>query len=123
MTACQLQCLLADSARRHPDAVAVHDLGQRMTYRELDRLADRFAAALRAFGVRPRDRVVIWSHKSAQAVAVMQAALRVGAIYVPVTGSNPSARLSLIARDAKPALVVTDNDTLGRARAARWDVA
>ncbi|GGO95514.1 amino acid adenylation domain-containing protein [Wenjunlia tyrosinilytica] len=117
----RLHQLLIESARRHPDAVAVHGAEGPTTYRELDRLADRYAAALLSRKVRPGDRVVIWSQKNVDAIAVMQAALRVGAIYIPVTGSNPPARLTRIAENAEPALVVADEDAAFRARKAEWD--
>lgn len=116
-----LHHLLTDSARRLPDAIAVVGPEGSVTYEELDRLTDRFAAALKASGVSAGDRVVVWSHKSVQTVAVMQAALRIGAIYVPVTGSNPPVRLSRITESAAPALVVADEDAAERARRADWD--
>ncbi|WP_433325178.1 amino acid adenylation domain-containing protein [Spirillospora sp. CA-294931] len=115
-----LRELLSDSARRFPDALAVADAGGETTYGELDRLADRYAAALREKGVGPGDRVVIWGEKGAWAIAVMQAALRLGALYVPVVASNPLARLGLIAASAEPALVVADDECAAKARAARW---
>ncbi len=114
----RLHQLLLDSARNFPDALAVAGPQERVTYEELDRLAGRYAAALAARGVRPGDRVVVWSRKSVSAVAVMQAALRIGAIYVPVAGSNPPARLSLIAQSAAPALVVHDGESAERGKPA-----
>jgi clorobiocin biosynthesis protein CloN4 len=118
-----LHRLLYDSARRRPDAVAVHSDEGAVDYRTLDRLADRAATALLSRGVRPGDRVLVWSHKCVHAIAVMQAALRIGALYVPVTGSNPPARLSRIASSCEPALVVADRTGVERARAAGWDAA
>nr|WP_155073923.1 amino acid adenylation domain-containing protein [Streptomyces taklimakanensis] len=112
--------LLVDSAGRHPRAVAVHGPEGPVTYEELDLLADRHAAALSSRGVRPGDRVLVWSRKSVHAVAVMQAALRVGAVYVPVTGANPPARLTRICDDAAPVLVVADEEAAHRAHTARW---
>lgn len=119
----RLHQLLIDAARRRPDAVAVHGPEGPVRYRELDELADRYAAALRRRGVGAGERVVIWSHKGLDAVAVMQAALRVGAVYVPVTGSNPPARLTAITTSAAPALVVADEEAVRRARGADWDKA
>nr|ABO15875.1 amino acid adenyltransferase [Streptomyces sp. UC 11065] len=117
----RLHDLLIESARRDPDAVAVHGPQGPTSYWELDRLADRYAAALTGRGVARGDRVVVWSQKSTEAIALMQAALRVGAIYIPVTGSNPPARLTRIAANAGPALVVADEDAAFRARKAKWD--
>lgn len=116
----RLHQLLIDSAQKFPGALAVAGLRERVTYGELDRLADRYAAALAGRGVRPGDRVVVWSRKSVSAVAVMQAALRIGAVYVPVAGSNPPARLSLIVDSAAPSLVVSDSESTERASQSDW---
>ncbi|WP_372666787.1 amino acid adenylation domain-containing protein [Amycolatopsis kentuckyensis] len=100
--------LVLAAAERTPDAPAVHCGATTVTYRELDELADRQAAGLRAAGVRHGDRVLIWAEKSVEVVALMQASLRLGAVYVPVAPSNPVSRVRLIAESCTPALVVTD---------------
>jgi amino acid adenylation domain-containing protein len=115
-----LHDLVVSSARRDPDAEAVCGPAGSLTYGELDRLADRYAAALASHGVRQGDRVLIWCEKSADAVALMQAALRMGAIYVPVAPGNPVVRLRRIAASCRPAIVVTDEDRAKKAAAAGW---
>jgi amino acid adenylation domain-containing protein len=112
--------LVARAARRSPGAPAVRAPDGELSYRELDELADRYAAALAARGVAPGDRVVLWTGKSAQAVAAMQGCLRRGAVYVPVTESNPPSRLALICEGCAPALVVADADGARRAAEAGW---
>ncbi|MBA0053730.1 D-alanine--poly(phosphoribitol) ligase [Streptomyces sp. AJS327] len=108
-----------DAARRDPDALAVHAPDGALTYGELDALAGRFSAALAARGVTAGDRVVLWTGKTAHAVALMQGCLRRGAAYVPVTESNPAARVARIANGCAAALAVApDAET---ARAAEWD--
>ncbi len=89
----------------------MRDATESLTYGRLDRLADRYAIALRARGVRPGDRVVLWTAKTVHAVALMQGCLRTGAIYVPVSGTNPVARVATIAESCSAALVVTDSGT------------
>jgi amino acid adenylation domain-containing protein len=78
-----------------------------MTYGELDREADAVAAALAGLGVRQGDRVALWLPKSARAVATMQAALRLGAAYVPVDPLGPVARTAQVVGDCAPRVVVT----------------
>ncbi|HET8660524.1 MAG TPA: amino acid adenylation domain-containing protein [Micromonosporaceae bacterium] len=95
-------------ATRTPDATAVGSLDGSATYAELDALAQQQAAGLRAVGVAAGDRVVLWAAKSVSGVALMQAALRVGAAYVPVAPTNPAARMSRIAADAGARVIVTD---------------
>lgn len=109
-----LQELVPRAARTTPDAPAVVGPDQTLTYADLDGRADRFGAGLTARGVAPGDRVVVWTDKSAEAVALMQGALRIGAVYVPVTGSNPPARVAKIAADSAAALVVADDPQLER---------
>jgi amino acid adenylation domain-containing protein len=85
-----------------------------MTYGALDRAADRVARALVALGVRPGDRVGVWTEKSAKAVALFQGALRAGAAYVPADPTSPPARVATAFRDCDVRAVVAS-----AARAAR----
>ncbi|WP_254885347.1 amino acid adenylation domain-containing protein [Streptomyces sp. NA02950] len=104
----RLHQLVTDSARIAPRALAVAGPDGRLTYGQLDRLADRYASALRAHGVGAGDRVVIWTGKSVHAVAAMQGALRTGAVYVPVAASNPPARVARIAADCSASITTVD---------------
>jgi clorobiocin biosynthesis protein CloN4 len=108
--------LVRAAARRTPSAPAVSDGGGTATYAQLDALADRFAEALAERGVSPRDRVVLWTSKSIDTVAVMQAVLRLGATYVPVTPSNPGLRVRRIADGCTARLVVADESLPGDPR-------
>jgi amino acid adenylation domain-containing protein len=101
-----LHDLVRARAARAPRAVAVHDGDRSTDYGTLDALAERYAGALTAAGVGPGDRVLLWDEKSAHLIALMQAALRIGAIYVPVSPSNPAARVSRIADSCRPRLIV-----------------
>ncbi|MEV7414860.1 amino acid adenylation domain-containing protein [Streptomyces sp. NPDC089919] len=117
----RLHHLVADSARRTPDAPAVRTANAVHSYAQLDAAADRYAAALHARGVRAGDRVVLWAHKTFEAIALMQGALRIGAVYAPVAAANPAARVQRITAGCTPALVVADSSGLRRASGARWD--
>ena len=101
--------LVVDAAARTPGALAVTDLFSSLSYGELDARADRYLAALRERGVRPGDRVLVWTGKTPDAVAIAQAILRAGAVHVPVPRGNPGERVARIAADARPALIVTDH--------------
>ena len=105
-----LYSLVVDAAARTPDAPAVSDLFTSLDYGELDARADRYLGALRERGVGPGDRVLVWTGKTPEAVAIAQAILRAGAIHVPVARGNPGERVARIAADARPALIVTDHD-------------
>lgn len=81
-----LHSFVVEAAARTPDALAVSDLFTALSYSELDARADEYLAALRGRGVRPGDRVLVWTAKTTEAVAIGQAVLRIGAIHVPVAG-------------------------------------
>ena len=74
--------LLRRTARAHPDWTAMVFYGKRTAYRELDELADRFAAGLRGIGVKAGDRVSLLLPNSPQFFVAFFGVLRAGAIVV-----------------------------------------
>jgi amino acid adenylation domain-containing protein len=110
--------LVAPFARRTPDRIAVDGAGGTLTYAELDALANRFARALLAAGVRPGDRVGVHVPRSARAIAALLGAARAGAVYVPLDPGSPPARVALIARDCDLRHVVISPQLLGAWAAA-----
>ena len=88
-----LHDVLARSAATRGDHAAVEEPGgARITYSELQQLADRVRDRLLALGVQPGDRVGIWSRKSIDTVASILGALECGAAYVPVDPGAPATR-------------------------------
>ncbi len=102
-----LRDLVSGSARKTPDAIAIKGPDTCITYRALDCMANRFAHALASLGVRRGDRVGIWLNKSVWAVAAMQGALRLNAIYVPLDALSPAARIRTIIDDCDMRALVT----------------
>nr|WP_315222702.1 AMP-binding protein [uncultured Duganella sp.] len=84
---------LASVAERHgdSDAVVVPHQNVRWTYREFDERVTRVAAGLLKLGLKPGDRVGIWSQNCAEWVLVQFATARAGLIMVNI---NPSYRRS-----------------------------
>ncbi len=102
-----LSDLVIWNAQKEPDHLAVKGSDTSLTYGELDCLANRLAHALAKLGVRCGDRVGIWLGKTAYAVAVMQAVLRLRAIYVPLDPLSPATRIQTIVRDCAMHTLVT----------------
>ncbi|HET9553932.1 MAG TPA: AMP-binding protein, partial [Anaeromyxobacteraceae bacterium] len=86
----RLDRLVAPFAARAPDRPAVVGAAP-LSYGELDRLANRFARAFLAAGLRPGDRVGVHVHRSGRAVAALLGALRAGGVYVPLDPGSPPA--------------------------------
>ena len=77
-----------------------------ITYRELHREVNVFAASLVELGVGRGDRVVIYMPNIAEAVFAMLACARIGAIHSVVFGGFAAHNLALRIDDAEPALLV-----------------
>ncbi|MGW5515109.1 class I adenylate-forming enzyme family protein [Nocardia africana] len=94
------------SARRHPDKVAVRHGETELTYRDLLDQSARFAAFLLEQDVRPGDRVGILMHNQPQWIVAMMGIWQAGATLVPYNYlSHPSA-LRHATEDADVRLVV-----------------
>jgi amino acid adenylation domain-containing protein len=100
--------VLGEGLRRNPDGAAVREPRAEITYRELNHLSNRLAGALVQRGVERGDRVAIWLPKSINAVAAMQAVLRLGAAYVPIDPLSPIARVRQVITDCEPSVCVTE---------------
>ncbi|SUA13732.1 linear gramicidin synthetase subunit C [Mycolicibacterium aichiense] len=99
--------LFAERVGRAPTAVALTSGDVSMTYRELEEAANRFAYLLSGKGVGAGDCVALFMDRSAEAVVVMLAALKIGASYLAIDPALPEARIEFMLGDAAPVLVVT----------------
>lgn len=71
------------------EALVVAHQGLRFTYRQLQTEANRLATALLGLGLRPGDRIGIWSHNNAEWVLMQLATAKVGLVLVNI---NPAYR-------------------------------
>ncbi|MDT9684479.1 amino acid adenylation domain-containing protein [Streptomyces sp. TRM76323] len=102
--------LFEEHARATPDAVAVVDGEDRISYRELDRRAGIIAARLRALGVGPESRVGLCAPRCPDSVAALLGILRAGGAYVPLDPDHPVDRLRYVLSDASVRLLLTRHD-------------
>ncbi|MEV6121631.1 amino acid adenylation domain-containing protein [Streptomyces sp. NPDC052077] len=103
-------------ARRTPRATAVrYDDGRgrvrTVDYRTLDRRSSRLARELIARGIGPEHVVGIALPRTPQAVVAALAVTKAGGAYLPLDPGYPAARLTLMAEDARPVLLLTDTAT------------
>ena len=80
-----LHGLLEDTAKKYPDHTAIVYFNKTMTYRELDRLSDRFAAALDGLGVKKGDKVAIFLPNIPQFVISYYGIAKIGAIETAIS--------------------------------------
>ena len=100
--------LFEEQARTTPDALAVSWRDQRLTYRQLDELADGLAAALCAAGVRPGDLVALRIGRTPDLVISTLAILKAGAAYLPIDPDYPAGRVEFLFTDSGARVLITD---------------
>jgi long-chain acyl-CoA synthetase len=95
--------LLRKTATKFPEMPAIYYSGNVMTYRQLDRLADRFGAVLQHLGAGKGDRIAVYLPNIPQFVFAYYGALRIGAVIVTVSPLYKEQELThiLIDSDAK----------------------
>ncbi|HKP55413.1 MAG TPA: amino acid adenylation domain-containing protein [Polyangiales bacterium] len=114
-----------DTAREFPDQLRIHELfeqrveqqphapavemdGKRLSYAELEQLANRIANAVRARGAQPGQYVGICLSRGTTLVAALLAASKASVPYVPLDPDYPRERIDFMLQDAKAPLVITE---------------
>ena len=90
-----------------PAALAVMSAERSLTYRDLEREANRLAWALRGHGVGPDQLVAVCLPRSVTLVVVLLAILKAGGAYVPLSPADPPARLARLLAETRPTLLIT----------------
>jgi malonyl-CoA/methylmalonyl-CoA synthetase len=80
--------------------------GSALSYADLVELSGRLANALKGLGVKPGDRVAAQVEKSAEALLVYLAALRAGAVYLPLNSAYTASEIRYFLGDAEPTLFI-----------------
>jgi crotonobetaine/carnitine-CoA ligase len=95
---------------RHPGKTFLHygedDL--RLTFAETRARTDRIAAGLASTGVRPGDRVCVFTRNALLSVLSMMAIWRIGAVFAPINFYYKGKLLAYQVRDTAPCAIITD---------------
>jgi len=106
---------LAESARRFPDKPAVRFYGSALTYRELVRQAEALASWLqRSAGVKPGDRVLLFSQNCPQFIVASYAVLRADAVVVPVNAMWTADEVAHVVDDSGASLAIVARELAER---------
>ncbi|WP_328782651.1 AMP-binding protein [Streptomyces canus] len=97
---------VARRARERPGAVALVAADRRMTYGELDRTADAWAAGLASAGAEPGDVVPILLPRGLDLVTALLAVLKTGAAYALLDPAWPEGRLAEVFGTLRAPLVI-----------------
>ena len=90
----------------HGDRVAVAGPGGSLTYAQLAERVRRAAAGLRAAGLRPEERIVLFAADGPELLITFLAGLRIGAVPVPVSTMYNGAELGRLLADSRARMLL-----------------
>ena len=90
----------------HGDRPAVAGPGGSLTYDELARAVNQAAGGLTTIGLRPEERIVLVTADGPEMLVALLAAMRIGAVPVPVSTMYTGGELATILRDSRARVVV-----------------
>ena len=96
-----------EQVTRTPNKTAVIDPKSRLSYQELNDLANCLARRLVGKGVRPGALVGVSLNRSVEMVIALLGILKTGAAYVPLDPAYPEQRLEFMVEDSQVNVVVT----------------
>ncbi|WP_368669428.1 AMP-binding protein, partial [Roseibium sp. RKSG952] len=99
--------LFTDQVQMRPDAPAMIDGDQILSYGELDKTSNRLAGYLIARGVGPECVVGVYLERSAELIIALLAIWKAGGVYLPLDPNYPQERLAFMLEDAGAGLVLT----------------
>lgn len=101
-----VQDFLQNSADRIPTKTALVCDGQRLTYAEIERMANRLANALIANGVQRGERVAVYLPNSVPLVVGIFAALKAGGVFVVINSTTKRDKLIQILNNCRAAALI-----------------
>jgi amino acid adenylation domain-containing protein/non-ribosomal peptide synthase protein (TIGR01720 family) len=99
--------LFAAQVELTPQAIAVEQDGQQLTYRELSDRANKIAHYLQSLGVKPETLVGICVDRSLEMIVGLLGILKAGGAYVPLDPAYPKERLADILEDTQLGILLT----------------
>ena len=111
-----LSQLIAVSAQRSPDAVALTSGAASLTYAELEKAVTQFAAGLLALGLVRGERVAIYLEKRFETVIASFGAPAAGGVFVPVNPLLKPEQVAFILQDCNVRVLLTSPDRLALLR-------
>ncbi len=106
-------------AAETPDACAVSLGDDALTYRELNKRANRLAHRLRGLGIGPDVPVAVCMNRNPSLIVALIGILKAGGAYVPLDPSYPRERLAFMLEDTNAPVLVTEAPLAGELPASR----
>jgi long-chain acyl-CoA synthetase len=111
--------MLWESAQRFPEKIAVIFQGRKISYRELDGLANCFANALATIGVKKGDRVALYMTNRPEYIISLYAIARLGAVFTPMNPTYKEGEVTHQLNDAEASVLVVQESLYALVKSVR----
>lgn len=95
-------------AQDFPEYTAITDRNKKISYKSLNEKSNQIAEYLKTKNVKSGDFVAILLEPNIDFIVCMLAAIKIGAVYLPLDISAPKKRINEILSDAKPGIIITN---------------
>ncbi|MEM8722032.1 MAG: amino acid adenylation domain-containing protein [Cyanobacteria bacterium P01_G01_bin.39] len=102
-----IHSLFESQVIKTPNAIAVVDQEQQLTYQELNGKANQLAHYLQQRGIKPEGLVGICLERSLEMTIAILGILKAGAAYIPIDVNYPQERIEYILEDAQVEILLT----------------
>jgi long-chain acyl-CoA synthetase len=114
--------MLWESAQRFPEKIAVVFQGRKISYRELDGLANSFANALTNLGVKKGDRVALFMTNRPEYLISLYGIARLGAVFTPMNPTYKEGEIVHQLNDAEASVLVVQESLYPLVKSVRQQV-
>ena len=108
-----------EQVRLHAERIAIEGSASAITYRDLNRLANRIAHAVLSRCGAGSEPVALLAGNGVPVVAAMLGVLKAGKFYITLNTSQPAARAAQILAEIRPRLLIADGERLEQVDALR----
>jgi long-chain acyl-CoA synthetase len=114
--------MLWETAQRFPEKIAIVFQGRKISYRELDGLANSFANALATLGVKKGDRVALYMTNRPEYIISLYGIARLGAVFTPMNPTYKEGEIAHQLNDADASVLVLQESLYPLVRSVRQQV-
>lgn len=97
-------------ARRYPDKKALIMDERSLTWDEFNRLVNRIAHGLGSLGLRPGDRVAVWSHNCIEFIPIFFAVWKCGSIAIPLNFRFKADEAAYVLNNCQPRILFHEDE-------------
>jgi len=103
----QVEAFLELSVQKSPQKTALVCGDQRLSYQDIEEQCNRLAHALSDAGVQRGDRIAVYLENSGEAVVAIFAILKAGGVFMPVTPTTKTEKLTYVLNNSRARGLIT----------------